>query len=271
MPVMMKKLLAMLLVCIITLSSTAVVAEKNTTIAFDPTDMPEEVVTELADDVANNSAEEGHTEMATPPDEESENAQEPSVEATVEATMKPAVDETPVPEVEVTAEPSVDPTVEPPVVNPPEVIVLPEWEMDGDVLVIPYTAEDMIFTVGWEFDGVAKEYRIQTAPVVEDEEEILTDVCTCVETEVVLPVVDYAEGVYTLYITAGLEDGTTATVMQKFMLAQREMVIDENAPKTPHELADYFDMTLEELAEVLGLSIVEIEALSESELLEVYV
>lgn len=192
---------------------------------------------------------------------------EPSPEATFEPIPEASPENSAEPTLEPSAEPSVEPTMEAPVVNPPEVIVLPEWEMDGDVLVIPYTAEDFIFTVSWEFEGEATEYRIQTAPVPEDEneEDNLTDICTCVETEVVLPVVDYTEGIYSLYITAVLEDGTTAIGVQKFMLAQQETVIDENVPQTPQELADYFGMSLEELAVALGMTVEEIGAMTPAE------
>ncbi len=138
---------------------------------------------------------------------------QPSAEPTVEPTVEPVV------------EPSAEPTPEAPMANPPELLPLPEWTMDGETgaWLIPYMEGDSAFRLEWRFDGASVEYRVQTAPVPEDEDEeiVLTDVCACADACVELPIGDYAEGLYTLYITAVLEDGSAFTGSFDFMLAMQ--------------------------------------------------
>lgn len=164
---------------------------------------------------------------------------EAATEATPEATPEPDAEATAAPEAEPTPEASAEVTAEPtiaaPAANPPELILPPEWQLDGEVLIIPYTAEDESIRLEWRFDGAVQEYRIQTAPVPEtgDEEEKLTDVCTCVKAELLLPIADYTEDVYSLYITAVLEDGASITGMQRFVLMQQASAEVESIPKNP--------------------------------------
>lgn len=187
--------------------------------------------------------------------EPAEPTAEPAPEATPEAEATAAPEAGPSPEA--SAEVTAEPTMAAPAANPPELILPPEWQLDGEVLVIPYTAEDESIRLEWRFDGAVQEYRVQTAPVpeTEDEEEILTDVCTCVEAELLLPIADYTEDVYTLYITAVLEDGAAITGMQRFVLMQQASADGESIPKTPQELADCFGLTLEEVASILDCPI----------------